>query len=527
MSATATPPASTTQAITELHHWINGLATPGTSARFADVYHPASGRIQSRVPLATSAEVDVAVSAAASAFPDWSAQPPLRRARVLFRFREIYERRLDEVAALINREHGKVFSDARGEATRGLENIEFATGIPHLLKGELTEQVGAGVDSYSMRQPLGVVAGITPFNFPAMVPLWMFPLALACGNTFVLKPSERDPSSANLLAEMLKEAGLPDGVFNVVHGDKVAVDSILTHPGIQAVSFVGSTPIAEYVYRTATATGKRVQALGGAKNHMIVMPDADLDQAADALVGAAYGSAGERCMAISVAVTVGANTADQLISRLESRISNLRIGDGAQPTDNQPESDLGPLITQAHLDKVTSYIALGEQEGAALVVDGRNPKLSAQLTNDNEELRTNNGFFLGATLFDHVRPTMRIYKEEIFGPVLGIVRANNFETALQLINDHEFGNGTSIFTRDGDTARDFAHRVQAGMVGINVPIPVPMAFHCFGGWKRSLFGDHAIYGPEGVRFYTRLKTVTARWPTGIRAGVDTTMPTLG
>jgi malonate-semialdehyde dehydrogenase (acetylating)/methylmalonate-semialdehyde dehydrogenase len=515
MSATATSPTATTPTITELNHWINGAPTPGTSNRFADVYHPATGRIQSRVPLATAAEVDAAVSAATAAFPDWSAQPPLRRARVLFRFREIFERRLDEVAALINREHGKVFSDARGEATRGLENIEFATGIPHLLKGELTEQVGSGVDSYSMRQPLGVVAGITPFNFPAMVPMWMFPIALACGNTFVLKPSERDPSSSNLLAEMLKEAGLPDGVFNVVHGDKQAVDAILAHPGISAVSFVGSTPIAEYVYRTGTATGKRVQALGGAKNHMIVMPDADLDQAADALVGAAYGSAGERCMAISVAVTVGSSTADALITKLESRIADLRIGDGAE---NAPtgESDLGPLITRTHLDKVTGYIQLGTEEGAELVVDGR-----------TSALPKGEGFFLGATLFDHVKPTMRIYKEEIFGPVLGVVRANNFETALQLINDHEFGNGTSIFTRDGDTARDFARRVQAGMVGINVPIPVPMAFHSFGGWKRSLFGDHAIYGPEGVRFYTRLKTITARWPTGIRAGVDTTMPTLG
>ena len=506
---------STATAITELNHWINGAPIASTSNRFADVYHPATGRIQSRVPLATEAEVNAAVAAAAAAFPDWAAQPPLRRARVLFRFREIFERRLDEVAALINREHGKVFSDARGEATRGLEVIEFATGIPHLLKGELTEQVGSGVDSYSMRQPLGVVAGITPFNFPAMVPMWMFPIALACGNTFVLKPSERDPSSANLLAEMLKEAGLPDGVFNVVHGDKVAVDAILAHPTIAAVSFVGSTPIAEYVYRTGTATGKRIQALGGAKNHMIIMPDADLDQAADALVGAAYGSAGERCMAISIAVTVGSSTADALITKLESRIADLRIGDGAldAPTG---EADLGPLITKTHLEKVTGYIQLGKEEGAELVVDGR-----------EKALPKGEGFFLGATLFDHVKPTMRIYKEEIFGPVLGVVRANNFETALQLINDHEFGNGTSIFTRDGDTARDFARRVQAGMVGINVPIPVPMAFHSFGGWKRSLFGDHAVYGPEGVRFYTRLKTITARWPTGIRAGVDTTMPTLG
>jgi malonate-semialdehyde dehydrogenase (acetylating)/methylmalonate-semialdehyde dehydrogenase len=479
------------------------------------VFHPASGKVQARVPLATVAEVDAAVAAAAAAFPAWAAQPPLRRARVLFRFREIFERRLDEVATLINREHGKVFSDAKGEATRGLEVVEFATGIPQLLKGEFTEQVGTGVDSYSMRQPLGVVAGITPFNFPAMVPMWMFPIALACGNTFVLKPSERDPSAAILLAEMLKEAGLPDGVFNVVHGDKTAVDAILAHPSIQAVSFVGSTPIAEYVYKTGTATGKRIQALGGAKNHMIVMPDADLDQAADALVGAAYGSAGERCMAISVAVAVGKGTADSLIGKLESRIADLRIGDGAADAPTG-EADLGPLVTKTHLDKVTSYVELGVTEGAELVVDGRKGKLPK-----------GDGFFLGACLFDHVKPTMRIYTEEIFGPVLGIVRVNNFETALQLINEHEFGNGTALFTRDGDTARDFARRVQAGMVGINVPIPVPMAFHSFGGWKRSLFGDHAVHGPEGVRFYTRLKTVTSRWPTGIRTGVDTSMPTLG
>jgi malonate-semialdehyde dehydrogenase (acetylating)/methylmalonate-semialdehyde dehydrogenase len=524
MSTVASPisPATRISTVSDLSHWISGARVAGASGRFSDVFHPASGRVQSRVPLASAAEVDAAVAAAAAAFPEWAAQPPLRRARVLFRFREIFERRLDEVATLINREHGKVFSDARGEATRGLEVVEFATGIPQLLKGEFTEQVGTGVDSYSMRQPLGVVAGITPFNFPAMVPMWMFPIALACGNTFVLKPSERDPSSAILLAEMLKEAGLPDGVFNVVHGDKAAVDAILAHPAIQAVSFVGSTPIAEYVYKTGTATGKRIQALGGAKNHMIVMPDADLDQAADALVGAAYGSAGERCMAISVAVAVGKGTADALIGKLESRIADLRVGDGA-PDAPTGESDLGPLVTKTHLDKVTSYIALGLEEGAELVVDGRNPKL----TTDNRELTTQNGFFLGACLFDHVKPTMRIYKEEIFGPVLGVVRVNNFETALQLINEHEFGNGTSLFTRDGDTARDFARRVQAGMVGINVPIPVPMAFHSFGGWKRSLFGDHAVHGPEGVRFYTRLKTVTSRWPTGIRTGVDTTMPTLG
>jgi len=516
MSATATLPTLIEDAqVTEVHHWISGSAVAGTSGRFSDVFHPASGRVQSHVPLATDAEVDAAVAAAAEAFPAWAAFPPLRRARVMFRFREIFEDRIDEVAALINREHGKVFSDAKGEATRGLENIEFATGIPQLLKGEFTEQVGTGVDSWSIRQPLGVVAGITPFNFPAMVPLWMFPLAIACGNTFVLKPSERDPSSSILLAEMLKEAGLPDGVFNVIHGDKSAVDAILQHPTIQAVSFVGSTPIAQYVYSEGTKTGKRVQALGGAKNHMIVMPDADLDQAADALVGAAYGSAGERCMAISVAVTVGTETANNLVGKLESRIADLRVGDGAKEAPGG-ESDLGPLVTKTHLDKVTSYVELGGKEGAELVVDGREGKLPA-----------GDGFFLGATLFDHVKPDMKIYKEEIFGPVLGIVRVNNFESALQLINDHEFGNGTSIFTRDGDTARDFARRVQAGMVGINIPIPVPMAFHSFGGWKRSLFGDHSIYGPEGMRFYTRLKTITARWPTGIRVGVDTTMPTLG
>ncbi len=523
MSATVLPPATESRPaageeqrpLPELTHWISGAPVAGNSGRCADVYHPATGQVQSRVPLASGAEVDRAVSAAAAAFPEWSAQPALRRARVLFRFREIFERRLDEVAALLNREHGKVFSDARGEATRGLEVVEFATGIPQLLKGEFSEQVGAGVDSYSMRQPLGVVAGITPFNFPAMVPMWMYPIALACGNTFVLKPSERDPSAANLMAEMLQEAGLPDGVFNVIHGDKIAVDALLAHPTVQAVSFVGSTPIAEYVYRQGTHHGKRVQALGGAKNHMIVMPDADLDQAADALAGAAYGSAGERCMAISVAVAVGNQTADALIEKLESRIAGLRIGDGA-PNSPNGDADLGPLITRPHLERVTGYVELGVQEGAQLVVDGRAGALPK-----------GEGFFLGACLFDHVKPEMRIYKEEIFGPVLGVVRASNFETALQLINEHEFGNGTSIFTRDGDTARDFTRRVQAGMVGVNIPIPVPMAFHSFGGWKRSLFGDHSVHGPEGVRFYTRLKTVTSRWPTGIRTGVDTTMPTLG
>jgi malonate-semialdehyde dehydrogenase (acetylating)/methylmalonate-semialdehyde dehydrogenase len=513
MSATSTLTHSlpTDRKLREVHHWINGRTLTGSSGRFGDVYNPASGEVQAKVALASVDEVDSAVAAAATAFPAWSAQPALRRARVLFRFREIFERRLDDVAALLTSEHGKVFSDAKGEATRGLEVVEFATGIPQLLKGEYSEQVGQDVDSWSIRQPLGVVAGITPFNFPAMVPMWMFPVALACGNTFVLKPSERDPSASLLLAEMLKEAGLPDGVFNVLQGDKIAVDALLSHPTVQAVSFVGSTPIAEYVYREGTKHGKRVQALGGAKNHMIVMPDADLDQAADALVGAAYGSAGERCMAISIAVTVGNATADALVGKIEQRIQNLRMGDGMAEG-----SELGPLVTKAHLDRVTSYVQQGQADGARLVIDGRDNALNKEP-----------GFFLGACLFDHVKPEMKIYREEIFGPVLGVVRANNFETALQLVNEHEYGNGTSIFTRDGDTAREFAHRVQAGMVGVNIPIPVPMAFHSFGGWKRSLFGDHAVHGPEGVRFYTRLKTVTSRWPTGIRKGVDTSMPTLG
>jgi malonate-semialdehyde dehydrogenase (acetylating) / methylmalonate-semialdehyde dehydrogenase len=494
-----------------LTHWIDGKPTLSTSTRTSNVYNPATGQIQALVPLADSSDLEAAVASAQAAFPAWAAQPPLRRARILFKFRELFEQNLDHIAALITSEHGKVLSDARGEATRGLEVVEFATGIPQLLKGEFSEQVGPGIDSWSLRQPLGVVAGITPFNFPTMVPMWMFPVALACGNCFILKPSERDPSPSLFIADLLKQAGLPDGVFTVLHGDKQAVDGLLEHPGIQAISFVGSTPIAEYVYAKGTSHGKRVQALGGAKNHMIVMPDADLEQAADALVGAAFGSAGERCMAISVAVAVGNATADQLIDLLKPRIAALHIAPG---TDSA--ADLGPLVTAAHLERVTGYLTLGESEGATLVIDGR----TAALPNGQ-------GFFLGPSLFDHVRPEMRIYKEEIFGPVLCIVRASNFDTALTLVNQHEFGNGTSLFTRDGDTARTFAHAVQAGMVGINVPIPVPMAFHSFGGWKRSLFGDHAVHGPEGVRFYTRIKTVTARWPTGIRAGVDTTIPTLG
>jgi malonate-semialdehyde dehydrogenase (acetylating) / methylmalonate-semialdehyde dehydrogenase len=505
------PNTAPAAALRTIQHWIGGAAFAGTSDRSSDVYNPATGKVQATVPLANRADMEKAVAAAEAAFPSWAAQPPLRRARVLVRFRELFEQHLDEFAAIITSEHGKVLSDAKGEATRGLEVVEFATGIPQLLKGEFSEQVGPNIDSWSMRQPLGVVAGITPFNFPAMVPMWMFPVAIACGNCFILKPSERDPGASILIAELLKKAGLPDGVFNVVHGDKEAVDLILEHPAIKAVSFVGSTPIAEYVYRQGTAHGKRVQALGGAKNHMIVMPDADLDQAADALVGAAYGSAGERCMAISVAVVVTNAAADALIAKLTPRIAELKIAAGTETG-----ADLGPLVTKVHLDRVKGYVELGKTEGAELLVDGR-----------ESALPRGDGFFLGACLFDHVKPEMRIYKEEIFGPVLGIVRARDFKTAMELINTHEFGNGTSIFTRDGDTARDFAHNVQAGMVGVNVPIPVPMAFHSFGGWKRSLFGDHAMHGPEGVRFYTRIKTVTARWPTGIRVGVDTSMPTLG
>jgi malonate-semialdehyde dehydrogenase (acetylating)/methylmalonate-semialdehyde dehydrogenase len=417
---------------------------------------------------------------------------------------------MDQLAALITSEHGKVVSDARGEVTRGLEVVEFACGIPHLLKGEFSEQVGTGVDSYSVRQPLGVCAGITPFNFPAMVPMWMFPVAIACGNTFVLKPSERDPSTSIRLARLLQEAGLPDGVFNVLHGDKVAVDALLADPRIAAVSFVGSTPIAEYIYRTATASGKRVQALGGAKNHLVVMPDADLDQAVDALTGAAYGSAGERCMAISVAVAVGA-VADALVDRLAQRVKALKINAG---TDESAE--MGPLVTRQHLDKVAGYVAAGLAEGAKLVVDGRGVKVAGH----------ESGFFLGGCLFDQVRPDMTIYQEEIFGPVLSVVRVPDFDTAVDLVNRHEYGNGVSIFTRDGDAAREFSTRVQIGMVGINVPIPVPMAFHSFGGWKRSLFGDHYVHGPEGVRFYTHLKTITSRWPTGIRKGAEFVMPTM-
>jgi malonate-semialdehyde dehydrogenase (acetylating) / methylmalonate-semialdehyde dehydrogenase len=491
-------------------HFIDGKPMPGGSGATAPIADPSTGKITKQVTLATSADVDQAVAAAARAFPPWAATPPPRRAVVMFRFKALIEQHADELARLITSEQGKVLSDAKGSLQRGLEVVEFACGMPHLLKGEFSENVGTGVDSYSLRQPIGVCAGITPFNFPAMVPMWMFPVAISCGNTFILKPSEKVPSCSMRLAELFMQAGGPPGVFNVLNGAKQAVDAILDHPGIGAVSFVGSTPVAEHVYRTGTQAGKRVQALGGAKNHMVILPDADLDQAADALMGAAYGSAGERCMAVSVAVAVG-DVGDMLVQKLAPRVRALKIGPG---TDR--ESEMGPMITAAHRDKVTSYVDLGVKEGAELVVDGRDMRLQGY----------QDGFFLGASLFDKVRPDMRIYREEIFGPVLCVLRAPAFENALQLVNEHELGNGAAIFTRDGDAARSFVSRATAGMVGVNVPIPVPMAFHSFGGWKRSLFGDHHIHGMEGVRFYTRLKSVTSRWPTGIRAGTDYVMPTM-
>ena len=494
----------------DIPHFIDGARVLGKSGRYSDVFNPATGEVGARVALATVAEVDTAVKSAEAAFPKWAATPPIQRARVMFRFKQLVEERMDELAAIITAEHGKTIVDAKGSITRGIEVVEFACGIPHLLKGDFTESVGTNVDSWSMRQPLGVCAGITPFNFPAMVPMWMFPMAIACGNTFILKPSERDPSCGVRLAEIAKEAGLPPGVFNVVNGDKIAVDAILAHPGIQAVSFVGSTPIAEYVYHTGTAHNKRVQALGGAKNHMVVMPDADMEQATDALIGAGYGSAGERCMAISVAVAVG-KAGDALMERLVPRVRALKIGPGTDP-----EVEMGPLVTRQHLDKVRGYVDQGVKEGATLVVDGRDFKM----------LGYEKGFFIGGCLFDQVTENMRIYKEEIFGPVLSVVRAPSFDAALKLVNDHEFGNGTSIFTRDGDAARTFASQCKIGMVGVNVPIPVPVAYHTFGGWKRSMFGGVNMHGPEGVRFYTKIKTVTSRWPTGIRAGAEFVIPTM-
>jgi malonate-semialdehyde dehydrogenase (acetylating)/methylmalonate-semialdehyde dehydrogenase len=493
-----------------LRHFIGGERVAGESNRIGDIYDPATGQVAARIPYATAAEVRDAVEAALAAFPAWSAAPLAQRARTMFRYRDVVASHADELARLISSEHGKTLDDARGSVARGLEVIEFACGIPHLLKGEHNENVSTGVDTYSVRQPLGVCAGITPFNFPAMVPLWMYPVAIACGNTFVLKPSERDPSTSLRLAELAVEAGLPQGVLNVVVGDKEAVDALLMDPDVAAVSFVGSTPVAEYVWRTGTNRGKRVQALGGAKNHMVVMPDADLDQATDALIGSAYGSAGERCMAISVAVAVGEETADALVERLKPRVAELKIG----PYDD-PQAEMGPLVTAAHRDKVRGYVDTGVAEGAELVVDGREHAPPAGYAE---------GFYFGGCLFDRVQPHMRIYKEEIFGPVLSVVRARDYEEALELVNGHEYGNGTAIFTRDGDCARNFTERARIGMVGVNVPIPVPTAYHSFGGWKRSLFGDHYVHGPEGVRFYTRLKTVTSRWPSGIREGADFTIP---
>ncbi len=494
-----------------LQHYISGRRVDGTSGRFSPVFDPSTGEQKSQVPLAAAGEVGAAVAAAKAALPGWAATPALRRARVMFKFNELLNKHADEIVALVTAEHGKTLPDAMGELTRGIEIVEYVCGIPQLLKGEFSPNVGTGVDSFALRQPVGVCAGITPFNFPAMVPMWMYPVALACGNTFVLKPSERDPSSSLLAAELLLEAGLPEGAFNVVHGDKTAVDAILAHPDVNAVSFVGSTPIAEYIYATGTAAGKRVQALGGAKNHMVVMPDADMDQATDALMGAGYGSAGQRCMAISVAVAVGDAAADQLVQKLSPRVAALKVGPGVDP-----DSEMGPLVTREAQQRVSNYIDLGVEEGASLVVDGRDLSLQGY----------ENGFYVGGTLFDRVTTDMRIYKEEIFGPVLAVVRAPDYEAAVDMINKHEYGNGTAIFTRDGDAANDFVHRIQAGMVGVNVPIPVPVAYHSFGGWKRSLFGDMSIYGPEGIRFYTKLKTVTSRWPTGIRAGAEFVMPTM-
>ena len=493
-----------------LRHCMGGEYVEGTSGRFAEVDNPATGEPVARVPLATAAEVDAAVAAASEAFPEWAATSPLRRARTMFRFKTLLDDNIDALAEIITTEHGKVHSDAVGSIARGLEVVEFACGIPHLLKGAFSDNVATGVDMYSMRQPLGVCAGVTPFNFPAMVPMWMFPIAVACGNTFVLKPSERDPSAANFMAGLLAEAGLPPGVFNVVHGDKEAVDAILAHPGVSAVSFVGSTPVAEHVYRAGAAAGKRVQALGGAKNHMVVMPDADMDQATDALMGAAFGSAGERCMAVSVAVAVG-DAGDSLMERLAPRARSLKVGPG---TDD--ESEMGPLVTARHLERVRGYIDLGVEEGADLVVDGRGFTLQGY----------ENGHFIGPSVFDNVTPDMRIYREEIFGPVLSVVRMPDFDSALGIVNGHEYGNGAAIFTRDGDAARTFGAECRIGMVGVNVPIPVPLAFHSFGGWKRSLFGDLHMHGTEGVSFYTRLKTVTSRWPTGIRRGAEYVMPVM-
>lgn len=495
-----------------IQHHINGQVTPSDNGRRQDVFNPATGEAIAQVALASVAEVNAAVDAAAAAAPGWAETAPLKRSRILFRFKELIEQHREDLAHAITREHGKVLSDAGGEVTRGLEVVEFACGVPQLLKTQFTDNIGGGIDNWNLRQPLGVTAGITPFNFPVMVPLWMAPVAIATGNSFILKPSERDPSPSLMLADLFKRAGLPDGVFNVVQGDKVAVDALIQHPQVQAVSFVGSTPVAEYIYGEATRRDgrypMRAQALGGAKNHLVVMPDANLDQAVDALIGAAYGSAGERCMAISVAVAVG-SVADKLIEALIPRVKALQIGNGMQP-----DVEMGPLVTAAHKAKVEAYIDDGVKAGARLLVDGRGVRVAGH----------EKGFFVGGSLFDHVTPEMKIYQEEIFGPVLCVVRVPDFAEAVRLINAHEYGNGVSLFTADGNTAREFSRRIEVGMVGINVPIPVPMAWHAFGGWKRSLFGDTHAYGEEGVRFYTRYKSVMQRWSSSIDKGAEFAMP---
>ncbi|MBV6322202.1 CoA-acylating methylmalonate-semialdehyde dehydrogenase [Duganella sp. HSC-15S17] len=489
-------------------HYINGVKVDTQSGRYADVFNPALGEPVARVALGTTEEVDAAVRAAEAAFPAWAATPPLTRARVLFKYLQLCQQHTDEFAAMLTREHGKTFADAQGEVARGIEMVEFAVGIPQLLKGEFTDQISRGIDAWSMRQALGVVAGITPFNFPVMVPMWMFPVAIACGNTFILKPSERDPSPSLLHARLLKEAGLPDGVFNVIQGDKVTVDALLDHPVVQAVSFVGSTPIAEYIYSRGCAAGKRVQALGGAKNHMVVMPDADMEMTVDALMGAAYGSAGERCMAISVVVAVG-DAGDKIVDALAKRTAALKVRDGMAA-----DAEMGPVVSSAAKQRIERLIGEGVEQGATLVVDGRNHVVAGR----------ENGFFIGGTLFDHVTPDMTIYKEEIFGPVLCMLRSPDVGSAVELINRNEYGNGVAIYTRDGGVAREFVRQIQVGMVGVNVPLPVPMAFNSFGGWKRSLFGDHHAYGPEGVRFYTRHKAVMQRWPNTASAGAEFAFP---
>lgn len=500
-----TPYTSTT----DIAHYINGRSVSGSGGRSQPVFNPATGATSRKVMLAAVDDVNAAVAAAKQAFPAWADTPPIRRARVLNKYLSLLNEHKDTLAAMITAEHGKVFSDAQGEVTRGIDIVEFACGIPQLLKGDYTEQVSTGIDNWTLRQPLGVVAGVTPFNFPVMVPMWMFPVAIACGNCFILKPSERDPSASILMAELLTKAGLPDGVFNVVQGDKVAVDALLAHPDVKALSFVGSTPIAHYIYETGAHFGKRVQALGGAKNHMVVMPDADLEQAVDALIGAAYGSAGERCMAISVAVLVG-DVADKIVPKLAERARALKIKNGMEL-----DAEMGPIVTKQALERVESYIDIGVTEGAQLVVDGRGTKIEGH----------ENGFFTGGSLFDHVTPEMRIYKEEIFGPVLACVRVDDLAAAIELVNAHEFGNGVACFTSDGNVAREFSRRIQVGMVGINVPIPVPMAWHGFGGWKRSLFGDMHAYGEEGVRFYTKQKSIMQRWPESIGRGAEFALPT--